>query len=403
MLFKFGSISIYLLIPLAYLVSCVLRSNQTLFTKGPESFNLPFFSTILSAFGELTAGILEIISRIRQKKNGNNPKVNETISSIHPGITSLDKEQKHLEIKHIFIFFGMSLTNYIITFLTFFHEQNPALTKYNLQYEFKFIGIIYVSFLCTKLLKQDFQKHHILSLIVIGVCLLFVGLINILAIEHFDVYYIVSFFLLLFCDMYFSSKHCLERWLMHSEFISPFLLLFIEGIFSFIIGMSSFVSLSYIPCPKIGQFCQNKEYMFNLEDFLKDITVERISYSILFSLFSFSIELFIVLTSFYFSPAYRPIFDVIGTVCGLFFTLKDSVDPIIFSVKLLFYLIIVICCLIFNEIIIIKAWGLDQGIKQVITIRGDDEYTHCKEYIERLTAIDSQESEPEKKEPLGYY
>ena len=67
----------------------------------------------------------------------------------------------------------MSLTNYIITFLTFFHAQNPALTKYNLQYEVKFIGIIYVSFLCTKLLKQDFQKHHILSLIVIGVCLLF--------------------------------------------------------------------------------------------------------------------------------------------------------------------------------------------------------------------------------------
>ena len=83
----------------------------------------------------------------------------------------------------------------------------------------------------------------------------------------------------------------------------------------------------------------------------------------------------------------------------MIFTLKDSVDPIIFSVKLLFYLIIVICCLIFNEIIIIKAWGLDQGIKQVITIRGDDEYTHCKEDIEKLTIIDSQESEPEKKEP----
>ena len=400
MLFKFGSISIYLLIPLTYLISCVLRSNQTLFTKGPETFNLPFFSTILSAFGELTAGILEIISRIRQKTNNENPKVNERLSSIHIRISTLEKESKHLEIKHVFIIFGISLSNYIITFLTFFHEQNPVLTKYNLQYEFKFIGIIYVSFLCIKLLKQDFQKHHILSLIVIGVCLLVVGIVNIFAIEHFDVYYIVSFFLLLFCDMYFSSKHCLERWLMHSEFISPFLLLFLEGIFSFIIGMSSFVSLSYIPCPNIGQFCKEKEYMFNLNDFLKDITVERISYFILFYLFSFSIELFITLTNLYFSPAYRPIFDVIGTVCGLLFTLKDSLDPMIFSVKLFFYLIIVLCCLIFNEIVIINVWGLDQGIKQVITKRADNEYTLAREDIEKLTILDNEESGAEKKEPI---
>lgn len=394
MLLKFGSISIYLLIPLAYLISCVLRSNQGIFSNVPQSYNLPFFSTILSSFGELTAGFLEIISRIRQKKHvvNRNSTLNESLS-VRTGIEKILGQKKHLTPKHVLIIFGIALSNYIITFLTFFHEQSQSLTKYNLQYEFKFIGIIYVSFLCIKLLKQDFQRHHILSLIVIGVCLLCVGLVNILSIEAFDAYYLASFFLLLGCDMYFSSKHCVERWLMHSEFISPFLLLFIEGIFSFIIGFGSFFTLSYIKCPKIGQFCKDNksEYMFNLQAFLDDITTDRIVYFIFFYIFSFSIELFIELTILYYSPAYRPIFDVIGTVCGLFFTLKDNTNSIIFSVKLFFYLIIVLCCLVFNEILILKIWGLDQGIKNLIRERADTEYKTCKEDIQKLAILEKEE------------
>ena len=68
--------------------------------------------------------------------------------------------------------------------------------------------------------------------------------------------------------------------------------------------------------------------------------------------------------------------------------------------KLFFYLIIVLCCLIFNEIVIINVWGLDQGIKQVITKRADNEYTHAREDIEKLTVLDSEESGAEKKEPI---
>ena len=227
MLFSFGSISIKLLIPLAYLISCVLRSNQGTFSSVPKTYNLPFFSTILSAFGQLSAGFLELISRTRQKKDNidyRNSMSNEPFSTITL-ITRIQRKHKNITIKHLIIIYGISLSNSIISFVTFYHEQNSSLKKYNLQYEFKFIGIIYVSFLCVKLLKQDFQKHHILSLIVIGVCLLCVGLVNILSIEELDMNYLKSFFILLGCDMYYSSKHCLERWLMHSEFISPFLLL----------------------------------------------------------------------------------------------------------------------------------------------------------------------------------
>ena len=173
---------------------------------------------------------------------------------------------------------------------------------------------------------------------------------------------------------------------MHSEFISPFLLLFIEGIFSIIIGLCSFFILSYIPC--FGEFCQGNgsSKMFFFVTFKDDITANsgRIIYFIFFYLFSLSIEVFMELTILYFSPAYRPIFDVIGTVCGLFFTLNENANPLIFCGKLFFYLIIVLCCLIFNEILIVKAWGLDEGIKGVITKRADTEYTKCKEDIEKL-------------------
>ena len=388
MLFSFGSISIKLLIPLAYLISCVLRSNQGTFSSVPKTYNLPFFSTILSAFGQLSAGFLELISRTRQKKDNidyRNSMSNESFST-NTLITRIQRKHKNITIKYLIIIYGISLSNYIISFVTFYHEQNSSLKKYNLQYEFKFIGIIYVSFLCVKLLKQDFQKHHILSLIVIGVCLLCVGLVNILSIEELDMNYLKSFFILLGCDMYYSSKHCLERWLMHSEFISPFLLLFIEGIFSIIIGLCSFFILSYIPC--FGEFCQGNgsSKMFFFVTFKDDITANsgRIIYFIFFYLFSLSIEVFMELTILYFSPAYRPIFDVIGTVCVLFFTLNENANPLIFCGKLFFYLIIVLCCLIFNEILIVKAWGLDEGIKGVITKRADTEYTKCKEDIEKL-------------------
>ena len=165
---KFGKISSLLLFPLSYTIFCILRGRSENLTS-PEKYNLPFVTNILSAFGELSIGILEIISRIRQSSSNNRQNNKQLLDNKKTSLANDSTiKKKGITIKTLLIIFGISLSNYIVCFIAFYRESHEEYKKCNYQNEFKFLGVIYLSYICVKLLKQDLGRHHIFSLLIIG-------------------------------------------------------------------------------------------------------------------------------------------------------------------------------------------------------------------------------------------
>lgn len=374
---KFGKISSLLIFPLLYSVFCVFRGLSDR-VGPPKEENLPFVTTILSSFAELSIGILEIISRIRQSTSNNREINKQLLENKKPSLDNKSSiKNKGITIKSLLIIFGISLSNYVACFFAFYRESHERYKSFNYQNEFKFLGVIYLSFICIKLLKQDLGRHHIFSLIIIGICHILLSLVNITLVEKkiesdgvSD--YFISLAILLICDMYFSTKHCLERWMMQNMFISPYMLIFIEGLFSVIVNIIFMGVLSGINC-RI-KFCLNNstKTVFNFGDFFNNISNIG-HYILLFFLCSIGIELFIMLTNLYLSPAYRPIFDALSSLISIFFSLRDiSVLPII--LKIIIYLIIGFACLVFNEIIILSFWKMAENVKESVLERGKKDF-----------------------------
>ena len=387
---KFGKISSLLLFPLSYTIFCTLRGRSENLTP-PKMYNIPFVTNILSAFGELSIGILEIISRIRQSSSNNRQNNKQLLDNKKTSLVNDSTiKKKGITIKTLLIIFGISLSNYIVCFIAFYKESHKEYKKSNYQNEFKFLGVIYLSYICVKLLKQDLGRHHIFSLLIIGICHILLSLVNIFLVENESTTisdYFISFLILLICDMYFSSKHCVERWVMQNLFISPYMLLFVEGIFSIIVNIIFMGILSVIPC-KID-YCALISSMFSFSKFFEDIP--NIGYYVLlFFPCSIGIELFITLTNLYLSPAYRPIFDALSSLISIFFFL-NNINVLPFILKIVIYLIIVFVCLVFNEIIIISIWRLDENVKESVLERGKKDFENSINDIEIIEQSEREE------------
>ena len=91
------------------------------------------------------------------------------------------------------------------------------------------------------ILDFKFKKHHKVSTIIIGCCLL----ISISIDATFIVYYrckniyapIFQYFLTLFYYICFSLNNCIEKYLVDANYMNPFIILMIEGVFQIIMAL----------------------------------------------------------------------------------------------------------------------------------------------------------------------
>ena len=93
-------------------------------------------------------------------------------------------------------------------------------------------------------------------------------------------------------------------------------------------------------------------------------------YVVSFYIISAGIELFITLSNKNMTPAYRPIFDMLPAILGLFLYIDSSSIVI----KFFIYSVIIFATLIYNEIVILHFCGLDVNIVDNIELRGELEF-----------------------------
>ena len=387
MLIQFGELSINLVFPLIYGLSCYFRS----FSYKDDPTN-PFISIILSSICEISIGILELISyflRKRKKTNNDSNIVNTTYNFSFINHKESNDSYINHRIKTYSIIFLISLTNSLFCLLIFSLESQPEFTTYNFQNEIRFVGIFYVLFLSSKIFKITLYFHHKVSICMILISTILLSIFGILTFDKKGpLSTLCKFGLMLLCDLYFSSKHTVEKVLMDNYFISPFYLLFIEGICSIIVNISIIGVFSQINCSTVLGFCTMGNKIFNFTKFISYIR-NHPTFCIVFFIFSIGVELFITLTIKIYTPAYTPIFDFLSTFLGLFSNLPQTNKEIpTFICKTILYVVIGFASLLFNEIIILTFCGLNNDIHNKIEKRSEEEFHESIISLEELNLKD---------------
>lgn len=385
MFISFGGFSFQLLYPFLYSFFSFTR----LLAYKKDAVN-PYISFLLVGMAQMSVGVFELISmylQIRREKEQilpinevKNERKKEKSEDDFYSVTEEDKKTIPI-IKNLCIIFCLSLFNSFVYLIYFGLENLTYLTTYNFQNEVRFIGIFYLIMLCRLAFKSEFHRHHILS---IGLITFFETLLVMICIfilqndKKLDIgITITKFALLLFCDIYFSTRYAIDKWLMDKRFISPFRLLFLEGFFSTIIDILIMFVFSYFPCNDAIINCQHRTQQFTFHTFYDDV-INHPFFICIFFFSSIFIELFITLTNKNFTPAYRPIFDMLPSFLSLFIGIGNTVSNVDASYylpyKIIIYILILISTLIFNEIIILHFWGLSKNIKKNIEERGENEF-----------------------------
>ena len=85
------------------------------------------------------------------------------------------------------------------------------------------------------------------------------------------------------------------------------------------------------------------------------------------------------LTNKIYSPTYRPTFDCLFSFVPLLYHFYSEdhsmmLTYFVFLAKVVLYIVIIFCCMMFNEIVVVNIYGLNKDLKEEIKKRAIKEY-----------------------------
>lgn len=367
-LISIGKIEKTLFYPVLYCLSLTVRMRLL------ANDNNPFLNNFLSCFALLFLGIFYLFELYHQNKTN---------------------QIKHTYVTYIIIII-IAVTNSIFCLGIFFLEKQ---FEGNLANEIRFISIYFVFYFTHKIFKIQRAKHFQFVYLVMFVCQICLSIIIIPLTVIGDTFhhdfdnskllYIIMVICSLLCDVYFSTKHITEKYLMDIHFVSPMKLFFLEGVIGFIINVIASAIMMIPKCPdkeQIGKFnCEKDKSIFQFNamiDYFNTYSIE----CILFLICSIGVEFGMTMTNKIYLPTYRPIFDSILTFLVFIITfiedgkLKNYVEII----KVVFYIIIVFACLVANQLIILHCWNLDRDIKKNMLDRDKNDFEGMRGELNKL-------------------
>ena len=205
------------------------------------------------------------------------------------------------------------------------------------------------------MLKKNFYKHHILGLILNGIGFIILTLINIYRI-HFDyqkpIETWIFFLFMLPRFILYPLEDVLNKILLMNKFTLPHSLMFMRGIYVFFMTLISFIILHFT-----GKI--NYESLIIIFSNKQRVAITFIRIFLQF------LRGFIIMKIIYiFTPqhiTFLPIFDVIIDIIYKLFVARTNSFDFIFLFVCISSFIIIVGALIFNEIIVINKYGLEEG------------------------------------------
>lgn len=383
-LHSFSSAYIY---PIVYVVSCVVRNQFATAEEFPINERFPFLFTFLCSLAETTCGFILLFKKCYKKYN-KELKLKEV--TVDLGSTTINKKELIDKSKdspklpffndnNLYILIPLSLGNFFICFVSFCLGGVKRINENNYSYQVGTLSLIWLTFLCHKLINTPIYKHHFISIVLICLCqiILGCGVIKIIKLDEMA----LDFSLLLLCDLFFSTKHAIEKYLMEKKNMLVYKLIFIEGILGIIINVVFVFVFWYIPCPPELEFCSGGA-ITNFDKLFDNLNKIPFDLFMIYAL-SIGVNLFVLLTNKFFSPTHRFVFDtvssilqiVIGAMKAMFIggTVVSEITLFWKITNIVTYGVIFIGCLIYNEIIVLNFCGIGDFTKNQIIERSIEE------------------------------
>ena len=280
--------------------------------------------------------------------------------------------------KKILLIFIASYFNYynIIVSLFYYIDYIPL----SMDLRLSSIQIITSAFICAFSFDFKFKKHHKLSLIVIGICLF-------LSISHdmlYIIYYryknlrvpIFQYFTSLYYYIGFSFNNCIEKYLVDADYMNPFFILMIEGIFQLLMAFLTPI-WGYDPFKDFRQ----EKVQNNLALFIFLFT--------LYILFQIVVNIYRIYCNVIYSPMARSLIDYfLNPFINIYFFFVERKD---FENVAYFIVTEIFCCTmsffgcVFNEYIILYCCDLESETQDEIADRGEKpmRQTELKLFLEK--------------------
>ena len=325
-----------------------------------------FLYEMINSTSIIFSGLLYFVSIIRNKTNNKANIGNNIIGSINTGESSvLQPKNKSNRLYEILLILGMSLIISSYNILKGYAAKHPTLEK-RLYFLFFFTLINLLIF------KKPIYRHQIVSLTIGGI-----GMVMIFAVFFYynlgDKYEYIYDVLLFFGSFLYSLYLVLVKYMSDNKGYSPFLLLFLIGIFSTIMSLVGYLIYSKI---RYGDLTIISN-MFHCRDDMYVCFEHYYVKIIMYFIINAILQVLIFLVCYYFSPEVFAISDIISPflswITGVI-EKRDNLNVIKSIFDCIGYIIIIIGSFIYNEIIVCNFWGLNQNTWKAIVKKANEDY-----------------------------
>lgn len=378
-----GSIFHHTFYPLYASVFCIIRTYSFSFFSKENNFNCPLlFEVLLMFFGMFLAIFLEMISVVRLYRENR-------MKHYFRKICELWKYQIllfFLPILDLSEFIGIS-----ILFLSQNYNDNRLMSTTRML-EFLFVGFMYYYFL-----KQKLHRHHFIPLLFIAF-----GLIMVMFGQDNRFRFSPILLLAVLGNLLYAVLEIIEKWLMESKYFSPYDLVYLTGLYGFIIMFIICLISSNINCTSWLYFCKEGEKLFSFTDTFGTIFTNKYYFIevMIYVLTSTGYNVFFHLVNKHFGPTHHVISDAFSSMVVMMITIITSKTGIIWWLQILGHIFIVCGTLIYNEIIIIHAYGLDRNTTDEIIKRASDEEEKERISILKMQLVENQEIPNNRKDKI---
>jgi len=351
-------------------------SKNTTHKKGVSS-NL--FHIYVITFSDLCCIIFYLIRKIKSKKiqsNIENYKISKNnIELIYNGKLPINKCQL---IKRLII---ITLTDILGNFSIFVYYLYIEI--YHKEKIYKKLYLILIFNIVSKylfsriFLKTYFYRHHYLSFAINTICLVLLGIFDILNVSE-EKYYsdnmnvLIYIFLYLFRNIIFSFGDVIGKISFNKDYLSPYSLILIKGIIKSIM-------LLIISFPFFFININDKNIIMEIGNIFEGhIDIYKYCFIIVNNLF-YNILMWIIIDKY--SPSHLAMGNVLEVIAPMLYLIFFEINKIDwhFFFEIVINIILIIGTLIHNEILIIKYCKLDQYTKEKYKLRSNEDVIQCLE------------------------
>ena len=236
------------------------------------------------------------------------------------------------------------------------------------------LATIISALICVYALGFRIEKHQKFSLLIMGSCFVTTLLLEFIfkSEEQPIGRYIFAHFLVIMVLIFISSNDCTERYLAYYDYINPFLILMLEGIFEFILSL--FYSINKEPFKGIvDEYYQNDGGKFAL----------LIILLIVYFFLSAVINVYKVYCNVIYTPMARSMTEYfLNPIINIYYLIKEKDfhnNYIYFSICEIICIIMDFSFYIYNEYVILSCCGLEYDTRDEICRRISDAETKSLE------------------------